>query len=591
MIKRFLLFAVMAVVAFASHAEVSSMHLGYSNNELVTTGQIGISGANDVSAAIYLPQSMLTNYADNYIESIKVGLASKLNVETLTVWVREDLSGENLAQGTINSSDAPKIAKGWNDVMLQSPYTISGDKGLYIGYTFHQKGASYAISSVGTYQENGLFVKLGDSDWTTYTDKGVLSLEAMVKGDNLPKYDLSLLSVSTKEHYSIGSELPVTINVKNVAATTISGFNVACKIDGYDTVYNTRIDCDLKYDDTQEFTINLILDLTELADNVDMSVSITSLNEGDDEDLSNNSASVSFDVITREYQRNVFIEEFTTEKCSNCPSAASMLKSALESLAETYPDRIIAACHHSGYYTDWLTTSADSDYLWFYNGGGSTYAPAFMIDRIEQDDKTPVFSNPGLTNMISKIEKRLKEPAYAKLDITAKYNDAGDAAIITVNGERSRMFSIHEPRLTVYVIENNITAHNQAGASGTYIQQHVLRTYNASWGETLNWVDDKFEYNCELEIKSGWNANELEVLAFISDFDSTDATKCTIENSAKCLIEGSSVKAISAEDMARDVIYYDICGNRVSADTKGVLVKVTNYISGAKRVEKILNSK
>jgi hypothetical protein len=268
-----------------------------------------------------------------------------------------------------------------------------------------------------------------------------------------------------------------------------------------------------------------------------------------------------------------------------------MLKSALESLAETYPDRIIAACHHSGYYTDWLTTSADSDYLWFYNGGGSTYAPAFMIDRIEQDDKTPVFSNPGLTNMISKIEKRLKEPAYAKLDITAKYNDAGDAAIITVNGERSRMFSIHEPRLTVYVIENNITAHNQAGASGTYIQQHVLRTYNASWGETLNWVDDKFEYNCELEIKSGWNANELEVLAFISDFDSTDATKCTIENSAKCLIEGSSVKAISAEDMARDVIYYDICGNRVSADTKGVLVKVTNYISGAKRVEKILNSK
>jgi hypothetical protein len=79
------------------------------------------------------------------------------------------------------------------------------------------------------------------------------------------------------------------------------------------------------------------------------------------------------------WPRTVLIEEFTTEYCGYCPQAAA----GLSSFMNTYTDlaeRVAIVCHHSGYYTDWLTIDASERYTWFYNDGGS-YAPAFMYDR------------------------------------------------------------------------------------------------------------------------------------------------------------------------------------------------------------------
>lgn len=522
--QKFLLSLTMMLFCIvASNAQVSSMRLGYSNGEVATKGQIGISGENTIEAAIYLTQEQLSIHSGNQIESIKAGLATKLNITALNVWVRSDLTGENLAEGTAES-----IKKGWNDIMLSTPYTIEGDKGLYIGYTFSQKGSAYGISTVGTYVENGLFVKVGtDADWTSPTEYGVASIEAMVVGENLPKYDLTLLSASTKENYPIDTPMPVTIEVRNVASYTITGFDVECKIDGIDPIL-THIDCNLEYDAEGTFDFEITPALTGLKDNTKMVVTLTNLKEGDDQFPADNSLELTFNVINKEFKRNLLVEEFTTEQCPNCPTGAYYLHDALEIIEEEFPGQTNVVCHHAGYYTDWLTAKESEDLLWLFNSGGSTYAPAFMADR------TGVWSNPGIEEMAEIFRKRLNTPSYVGLELSAEYDSEERLLTVTVTGERSMIFCENDPRIVVYAVENDIKARNQAGAptSETYIHNHALRVANAAYGEKIEWAEDNtFEYTCTLKINSTWMTNNMEIIAFVSDYNSSDATSCVVENS------------------------------------------------------------
>ncbi len=507
-----------------ANAQVSSMRLGYCDGEVATKGQIGISGAATIEAAIFLPESSLKLHSGNQIESIKAGLATKLNITDLTVWVRSELTGENLAEGTAES-----IKKGWNDVMLSTPYDIEGNKGLYIGYTFTQKGSAYGISTVGEYEENGIYIKLGEeTGWESPKDNGILSIEAMVIGDNLPKYDLELISASFKNNYPLDTQLPVTIEVKNVASYTITGFDVKCTVDGFEPI-TTHIDCELDYDAKEIFTFEIKPEITEIKSDVNMNIAVVNLKEGDDQASENNDLDILFNVINKEFKRNILIEEFTTEKCPNCPYGTNTLKGALEILEEEFPEQLNVVCHHSGYYTDWLTVKASEDLLWLFNQGGSTYAPAFMSDRMG------VFSNPGTAEKMAAVyRKRLETPSYVGLEIEGEYDDENRLLTVTVTGERSMEFCENPAHITVYAVENDITARNQGGATGEYIHQHVLRVANKSWGEEIEWKEDNtFEYTCELTLKAAWLTNNMEIIAFVSDYDSSDATSCVVENSAK----------------------------------------------------------
>lgn len=509
-----------------TNAQVTSMKLGYCNDEVATKGQIGISGAATIEAAIFLPESTLKLHSGNQIESINAGLATKLNITDLTVWVRSELTGENLAEGTAES-----IQKGWNDVKLSTPYNIEGNKGLYIGYTFTQKGSAYGISTVGEYKENSIFVKLGEEEeWTTPSEYGSLSIEAIVSGDNLPKFDLELVSTTIKANYPIETQMPVSVNVRNLATETITGFDVECKIDNLDPIV-THIDCELAYNTIETFSFEILPALTELKQDVKMTVTILNLKEGNDQNTLNNYNELTFDIINKEFKRNLLIEEFTTEQCPNCPFGTATLHDALEILEEEFPGQINTVCHHSGYYEDWLTTSTSINMLWLFNQGGSTYAPAFMSDRMG------VFSNPGTAEKMANIlRNRLVIPSYVGLEIEGEYDNENRLLTVTVTGERSTEFCENPARITVYVVENDIKARNQAGATGEYIHNHAHRASNDSygWGEEIEWKEDNtFEYTCELTLKAAWLTNNMEIIAFVSDYNSSDATSCVVENSAK----------------------------------------------------------
>lgn len=522
--KYILLFSILFTF-IGAQAQATSMRLGYCNGEVAKSGLIGVTEAGTIEAAIYLPEAIINNHIGNRIETIRAGLSTKLNLTQLTVWVRTDLNGENIVEAT-----AEKIKKGWNDIALSTPYEISEAKGLYIGYTIVQKGAAYGISSVGTYEQNALFIKLGsDQEWQSPTEYGVASIEAIVTGENLPRYDLKLENVSVLENYPIETPMKINIDVRNVASYTITGFDVTCTIDDVEPIV-THIDCNLEYDSVGQYMFTILPSLQELKKNVRMSIAITNLNEGEDQYTDNNRKDVLFNVINKVYNRNLVIEEFTTEQCSQCPGGSALLHEAMDVVKEEYPNQQVnLICHHTGFYEDWLTVDASQNMLWLFNQGGSTYAPAFMADR------TGVWSNPGSAEkMAAKLRNRLDRPAYVGLEMDATYDVESKKLSVTVTGERSIIFCENAPRITIYLTENNIKARNQAGSGTEYIHYGVLRAYNDTWGwgEVINWNEDNtFEYKCDFTIKDKWVSDNMEIIAFVGDYNSDDATSCVIENS------------------------------------------------------------
>ena len=241
------------------------MSVGYVDGEVNTSGTDGFSSKSKdtwVSGAMYLPKEKLQLLTGNHIDSIHAGLASRLNVDSLRVWVRTSLSGEDLASGAISgrSGSNPRAAKGWNTIGLDQPYVIDGTaEGLYIGYSYHQKGNTVALSVVNQPQANALFAKLGtEAEWQDRSEEGALAVEAFVYGDRLPKHNLSLNSLTPFPIFVIDKEtLTVSAQVRNNGVETITGFDAVCRVDGQEETYSAHINENIPYGETHqvEFTI------------------------------------------------------------------------------------------------------------------------------------------------------------------------------------------------------------------------------------------------------------------------------------------------------------------------------------------------
>lgn len=543
----------------SGHAQISDVSLGYCAGELPKSGTIRYSEPESwVSGAIYIPASTLNTYGGNQINGIRAGLASRLNIEELTVWVREDLYGENLVQQTITSSSDPKIAKGWNEVRFDTPWMIPSDSenGIYVGYSFFQKKTSLALATLSTPAQNALFVQFADQPWENRSDEGTLCVEALISGDNLPKVNLALLSLSTPDIYIIDrGTMKIGGLVQNLATYTITGFDVNAYVEG-EKVGSAQVKTELPYGQSGEFSVELPLGINSVGDGTGtVTVTIDNITEGVDEDPSDNTLSAFFRIVEHDFKRRIFVEEFTTEKCPNCPRVGNYIHDALEK--DEFKEDVIVVCHHSGYYTDHLTTSFDASYLWLFNEGGSTYAPAICVDRNPNGSHTSVWCPTSSSEMEASWRKALNEPALVSLNISAEIDpDDENHVTVTVDGAKSLEDLCDNPTITVYVVEDNINANSQAGAA-SWVHQHVNRAVNSTWGDPLEFDGNEYEYTCEFNLSTFWKREDLQIVALIANYNSENAADCIVQNASSLDLSEilTGVEGIEADNSEESEIY------------------------------------
>lgn len=560
------LLTLLATVAMSAQ-QVSGLVLGYCDGQVTKGGAVS-STEKDAwnSAAISISAGDIKTYSGCHIDSIRVGLASKINVDSLVVWLRTSLDGENVAQAIIPK--ASLVRGEWMQVALDAPYTVPNNltQGLYIGYSYHQKGSCKAISAI--YQSpaipNSFYLKMNGEDWTDQCSMGALSIEALVFGDNLPKLNLQLKTLDVQDVFVVDKGvLKVDATVRNLATQTVTGFDFTTAIDGIDETYTAHVDSAIAYNQEKQvsFTIQPAITTTDPAHRL-VTVTLSKINEGADENPDNNTLTDSIEVVGHDYTRAVLLEEFTTEQCSNCPRMAGYIKTALAS--GQYDGRLNVVCHHSGYYTDWLTTTFDDEYLWLFNGG--TYAPAIMVDRDAMGEASPVSCPDSQGAFEALINKRLAKTAFVSLNITAE-EDASDPTLLNVRvtGERSKEdITTTEPRIVVTIVENDITARSQAGAAN-FVHEHVNRVINDTWGQVLEWNGNNYDYSCTLKVRDLWEKKNLQIIAYIFGYDKYDATNCEVANSAAIdyPYDPTAINVVDANQTSAKT-YYTISGESVS---------------------------
>lgn len=209
--------------------------------------------------------------------------------------------------------------------------------------------------------------------------------------------------------------------------------------------------------------------------------------------------------------RTVLIEEFTGQRCVNCPNAAEEILRIQQQYGET---NVIAVSIHAGplavfpsSQTKGLRTELGDIY---YDHWGVEVEPSGLVDRkggLSLSDQWQTLVHQGL-----------QQQAPLMMDATCTMGSDGEVDI---------QLSVHltadvKGRVQVWLTEDNIVA-PQMMPDGTmnseYLHQHVLRAaVNGTWGEDVNWKQGDSElltyrYKPEAE----WNLSQLSVVAFVYD--------------------------------------------------------------------------
>lgn len=572
------LFALLASFE-VSNAQVSGMNIGYCHGKLGPFPSTSDTYFSDLSTkkqtwtsgAILIKKEKINSLAGNQIREIHAGLISKLNVDSLAVWVSESLDGPVLSTDTIATP-----AKGWNTVSLTKPVDITSDmQTLYVGYSYHQKSTSKAMSCTKTPEPGySCFIRSGNDEWKDYSNDYAVSVEAMVYGDKLPKYDLTLSALDVQQNYVVDNgNLEFTMKVFNNATVTINGFDAVCTVDGSDDKYTVHCDSSIAYNESKTITMTVSPTAIQTMDPATrtLTVTLTNLTEGEDEIPSDNTLSGTFNVTLHSFVRNVLLEEFTTEKCTNCPRVASYVHDAMNE--PEFQGRLNTMENHAGYYTDSFTATFHNDWTWFFD---NIYAPAVLYDRHAEDGEATAVTCPNSKlELFEGIRKRLRETAFVSLKVTADVDGENQKINVKVTGTRAKEnFTKNPARITVVLTETNLAAISQAGAGGDYTHYNVGRRVNSIWGDVLEWNGDDYTYECSIPYTQNYVLDNLGILAFIHDYDPDDKTKCDVANSAAITSaeftgKATAIFAPNASTNDSKALYFDLQGRKLSAPTKG----------------------
>ena len=500
--------------------------------------------------------------------------------------------------------DVAGVKEGWNTIALDSALTLSGDS-IYLGYYFSSSSvATYAVANSSTVKS---FIKKGVSaDWSS--TKGV-AVYGTIVGDNLPAYDIVLSSAVKSIDVEMNKPVYFSFFVENVAADTIRTIEIECDF-GNGRKETKTIEVEIPYLASDSIVFDGVV-FEELGV-YDVKFTITKLNGNDDLTPENNEHAVKVNVIERIVKRKVLLEIFSTENCTNCPQGHDIIEASIDGRHE----EIIEVGHHVGFYTDQWTLPADTIYMNFYYAAiVTTFAPAGMIDRTlfskanghnnpyQGGDSCVVFdvSDADVWNMLN---VQLAKPAYAWIDLKVNFDEMDSILIINTAGKSVTELA-GEPRLTIYITEDNLASERQAGwnseIKGPYYQHNVNR-YIATdvWGDQVA-LNDGFEKEYKVKIQPNWNVDNLNVVAFVhnystkpnvkeryTDFNVYNAEKVQVRLHEVAVedVENSSIFAFVHQDVLEIVgeyasgVIYNVNGQTVTTIHGSPTISIANMPSG-----------
>ena len=208
-------------------------------------------------------------------------------------------------------------------------------------------------------------------------------------------------------------------------------------------------------------------------------------------------------------QRSVLLEDFTGQRCINCPKASDEIKLLQEQYGE---DNVIAVSVHSGplgfHSTPQLVGLSTDTGDEYFNHWQFDYQPVGMINRKGGCE---------YTTWNTHIREELEKTAPVNINLVVTTEGSQKSVQANVTGVDGNITG----KLQLWLTEDNVTAF-QMMPDGTrdmnYLHQHVLRAaINGTWGEDISIKEGETSISqiYSLPTSSEWKAEDLSVIAFV----------------------------------------------------------------------------
>ncbi len=467
------------------------------------------------------------------------------------------------------------LTEGWNDVMFDEPLVI-GDEKIFLGVQAYETiGTPYPLVaySKATVPQS-CWVNLAKKSWEEYTDRGTLLVFALFDESLSSNFEHTAYAQNTTHPQTVAPERDFTggLYVHNCSTEPITSIEIAMQGQGA-TVPTMRT---IQFDTPIEAYGGTVVEASlrsgsDEGTSVDWTATVTKVNGTEAQACRPGTTKlyVTFD----NFQRTPLIEEFTSQRCINCPQMAYFLDKALEE----YGDNYVYISHHSGFQEDVFTTQPDREVLYFFGGYENEYNPAIMYNRAILEGESAVIQ--GIRDMsaepyLAALQLASTMPAMAEVNIEETTQQ------VTVSGRVARDLVGQPLYLSCYLVEDGISvdryfqkgmddADAPSDLKEVFRHNGVILHYftQEAIGDLLSTDSEgKYSVTYDLPTKEGFGGTGRRIVAFVHKVNKSKLSDNQVLNAAQSSLGTDGIISMDNGQWTDDnevSSVYDLSGRKV----------------------------
>lgn len=567
---------------------VPDNYVGYTISKVYRKDGVRFNSGNEQGMLIRLPKEKTALLAGSKIKAIRTATGtSQMENPRLVI-----IEGDDASASPVVEQATSKFSTAMKDYPLDTPYEIKGDKALFVGI----KCTLNAAYSPMLFDETldlpaGYAWALTPNGWSDISRMGYGAPNIQILVDqNVAVNDVLVKPFSTGIYNKMGKPLSINTQVFNYGVNEVNDFDVTYKIGNAAEVSKHIEGISLKQGEAYDLVIDNI-NVPE-AGLLPLDIKVTSVNGTVDAETTDNSQSSESYIYPTDAKKKILFEEFTGMDCVNCPGAEIAVNEVLSEI----PGQYVVVKHHAGYNPDNFTLNEDLEYTWFYNNGGSTYAPGGMVNRraANAEATSVVFQSNEIAKVRAGVEAGLNVAPYVGITMDNAYDDASHSGKVTIDLLCYEVPTDAVHTLNVWLVQDNVVRFQKG--SGIVAHNGAMRmSLTDSWGKQIQLKEGSsntysFEYTIPQVITSEYAVNvfgvpsesdnkeiaaipaDMRIVAFVSDFTKDSALNCTVWNAEECAVTSSStgIDHHASTSAKKDV--YDLQGRRINPTKRGLYI-------------------
>ena len=483
------------------------------------------------------------------------------------------------------------FSEGWNDMLFDEPIVL-GDEKLYLGVQVYETVGSphplltFSDASV----PQSCIINLGKQSWDEYFDRGTPFIALLLEEDAATAFENTAYAQNTTHPQTVAPDADFDggLYIMNQSASPIGKLEIAMTGTGTtEPTYRTvTLPTPLAPGAATVITTKLHSGLGE-GTSVDFSVSVTRLNKAVSQD--GRTGTTKLYVTYDNFIRTPLIEEFTSQRCVNCPQMAYFLEKALE----VYEGDYVYLAHHVGFIEDVFTTQPDREIQYIFGGYENEYNPAIMYNRAILEGESKVIQ--GVRDMsptpyTEALTLAAQMPAMAEVSIDA----TGEKLKLT--GRVARDLKDNELYLSCYLVEDGISTdkYYQLGMDDAdapsdlhEVFHHngvILHYFTSSAAGDLLSPDDNGRFSVEYAKaeKDGFGGTRQRIVAFVHRTNKSSLSDNQVLNASEIILTQTGISSPSL-DTRHEAATFDLLGRKVGCAIRGHMSKGI-YVIGGKKV-------